>query len=186
MKIKKNYYKITSYMYHLKNSIKSFIFNCYTYRKELSKIKPWNEDYTFLKKHLEQLYICKTNDLEIEEDRNKKLVKLSRAISLLDNIIKDNYLELTEIELNLKYNYPFNFMDDFIKVKDSDYFEYKPKLTEEQLNINKQIIFKSFEIKQQQWNELWDIMKGQQQQNYLDDNYNDENFDGSGYNRWWS
>lgn len=174
------YYK----MYELfRYKIPKFIKNFWRFRKELWEFYPWDYRYnlSLFKRSLE----ITANNIEkygneIEESRMKKVAKMRRVIELLNNHIQDNFIEQAESSLGLKVNSNFNFEKCENKLGS---YKIVNNCTNEEEKNNKLIYEKSVEIKEQQWKEIWEILKGQEKcpENVEWDNF----FDGSGLNFWW-
>lgn len=172
-KIKNRYYKV-----------KRFIINIFKYRKELSRVYPWDYSGTLIliKRSLEISYeAIKENSFEINDSKLKKLSKMNRAIQILDNILGDNYFYLAEKSLNIKLIHKkFNF----IPINESnEYFTLQDNLSEEERNHNRKIYNESDKIQEREWRELFEILKGQDS-NILKRNY-DKLYNGSGLRGWW-
>jgi hypothetical protein len=136
----------------------------------------------------------KINDHEIEDTKNKKILQMNRVIQILDNIIDDNYIEMAEKESNKEIVYR-GF--EFIPIENSEYFEMKDDLTESESESNRTIYTLSNTIGENEWNELWDILKGKDYESFIRtkeyDELSDEDkektfndiYDGSDLRGWW-
>lgn len=178
--------------------IKRYLINIYKFRKELSKAYPWNEDYGLLRKQIELMLECKKNGYEIETTANKKIAKMERAIFLLKCFEKDDFIEIAEKELGYEYNlgnWSFNRIlpTDDMSEEDKEHYtknELYQKVSdiddnEEIREKNNRITQRTLELELEYWNELWDIMKGQDYTKFDKNIDFDQQFDGSGYNTWW-
>lgn len=173
------YYK----MYELfRYKIPNFIKNFWRFRKELWEFYPWDHRYnlSLFKRSLE----ITANNIEkygneVEESRMKKVAKMKRVIELLNNHIQGNFIEQAENFLGLKVNSDFNFVE--CEDKPGSY-QMVSNCTDEEEKNNKLIYKKSAEIEEQQWKEIWEILKGQETR--PKDIEWDKFFDGSGLRTW--
>ena len=177
------------FRYELTNLFK----NIWLFRKDLWKFRWYDYGYTLniLQTSLEAMEKGMHNGYEVPESRNKKIAKMQRSIQILNNIKTTNYYELAENELHLKYTYvPF----DFEPLKNNpEYFKLVSKESKEVKETNRKISDRAREIEQSEWNELWDIFKGRDINEYIklrkenekDNGLYDNWFDGSGMLGWW-
>jgi hypothetical protein len=164
-----------------------FFRNIYDFRRELWSFRSW--DYSFnlmmLKRSLEMTLETIRGGHEVETSKNKKIQKIERTIEILDNICSDNFLELAEKELK----------------KQVIFYSWNPKkvgddlweMEEEPENVrewNRKIYNLADQIREDQWIELWTILRGQDMKTFKPSTENpwndfDEWFDGSGLSSWW-
>jgi hypothetical protein len=104
-----------------------------------------------LKKSLSGLKKGISNGNEVEITRMKKERKIGRCIEILDNIITDNYINIAEDRLGYKY-------------KDDNFLNRK---SEESEKKNKNIYTLSTKIENNELDELFSIMKGQNQDHFI-------------------
>jgi len=139
--------------------------------------------------------------IEIRESRDKKIQKMQRVLELLKNKIDDNYSELAEKELGISY--VFNGLDfkEIVKTDDEGekLYELVDNLNEKDKENNHKIMKLSQEIEESQWNEIWEIFKGQNYKQYPGHKINlggdnsdnkteidwNDWFDGTGLRGWW-
>jgi hypothetical protein len=138
--------------------------------------------------------------MEVWESRGKKVAKMQRAIQILKNINDDNYIEMAEAELGEIIHHPWEFeeaedtIDNPISGKNEKFYKLVDKDTDEEREHNRKVYDRTHELEEQEWNELFEILKGQNYKEYHDtlseeekknpNNYN-EWFDGSGLRGWW-
>lgn len=167
-----------------RRGIPNFVKNVWFFRKELWDFKGWDYSYNL------QLFarsLESTSDLlenygnEVEKTRNKKVGKIKRAIYLLHRIRTDEYISDAEKELG--------------ELKNTDFFSRED--TNEEREHNRKVFERATELENMEYEELWQILKGQDKKEFdeiyknLSDeekkNYNHwENwFDGSGIKNWW-
>lgn len=153
------YYKVYSFFRY---DIVRFFKNIYIFRKDLYQFQPW--DYMFnlkiFKTSLEQLSKSLINGNEVDEYRFPKVKQVNRAIEILNNVIEDNYSEMAEKQLNMKLIF-------------SDLFSDVDNRSDEEKANTATIMNLTHKLEEDEWNELWDIIKG----------YDYEN--GTGIKSWW-
>jgi hypothetical protein len=169
----------------LRYDMPAFIRNLWYFRKPLYRFRWWDPHFT--QEMLKYCLIDMANNLEvkgieIEDVKMKKVEKIRRAVKLLNHFQDDDFLELAETELGaeLVTNY------EFVKIKDSDYYEMVDLASEEVQAINKKIFERSSQLEEEYWSELWDIIKGNQNYQEFDkdvDFY--KQFNGTGMRGWW-
>lgn len=152
----------------IRYNIPNFLKNVWYFRAELYDFEPW--DYRFnlnlFQKSLESTAeYLDLYGIELDEYRVKKVAKMRRAIELLENNKKGNYVSRAEDELG-----ELHTRDWF-----SDNLE---DLTEEETQHNKKVYKRSNEIEEKEWKELWQIIKGKKFKVY-------EEWDGSDIRSWW-
>lgn len=178
-----------------------FLANIWRFRKEL-----WNHDWWDYHFTLQMLYRSISimekgmhNTLEVRETRDKKIKKMQRLLYLLDNKINDRYIDIAEKELGselILHEWEFKKIDK-IDSNGEPLYELIDKDTPEEKETNKKIFDSAREIEEEQWNEIWDILKGQDynqnlnivqiktlDQDIKEKNYDDW-FDGTGLRSWW-
>ena len=120
---------------------------------------------------------------EVEISRMKKVEKIKRAIEILNSINESVYIDKAENELG--------------ELRNLDGWSMDREDTQEEKDHNGSVFKLAKEIEDNEWNELWDILRGQNHQEYLDlmnilsdeekekrDVWN-EWHDGSGMKGWW-
>jgi nitric oxide synthase oxygenase domain/subunit len=132
--------------------------------------------------------------LEVDISRLKKVKSMERAVELMRNYNEDLYLEMAEAELGVVIYYDWEFEE----VEDKPgYSKLVDKETEEEKAHNRKVYERSREIGEQEWNELWRILQGQDHREYqkiseslTEEERKDEDhyykwFDGTGLRGWW-
>jgi len=119
---------------------------------------------------------------EVDGPRLKKVAAMRRAIELIKNYNKDNYIEMSEKELGeLKlHDWEFEPVED-----KPGYSRLVDKDTDEEKIHNRKVFDRAREIERQEWDELFTILKGQDYTKFDKDVDWDEQFDGSGIKGWW-
>jgi hypothetical protein len=131
---------------------------------------------------------------EIDGPRLKKVAAMRRAIELIKNYNEDNYITMAEKELGDLVHHDW----EFEPVEDKPgYSRLIDKDTDEEKIHNRKVFDRAREIEEQEWNELFKILKGQDHKEYreLYDAQTEEEkkerelwnewFDGSGIKGWW-
>ena len=164
-----------------------FFENFWFFRKQLWEFRSW--DYSFnlqlLSRSLEKT--AKTlefHGIEVDVTRLKKVQKINRVIEIIENIRENNYLSKAELELGeiiLRNNWMFTDEDE------------NPEI----IAHNKKIYDRADVLEELEWKELFDILKGQNFDEYktlMDKKSPEEKnkmnvwndwYDGSGIREWW-
>ena len=163
-----------------------FIKNVWAFRKALWNFRWW--DYTFT---LDMLKVClkemsdnlETKGIEVDEPRIKKVAKMRRAIEIINNMKGVYHIEMAEKELGELFIMPFEFKSS---ESHPDSYELVDNKTIEQKEHNSKIYERASEIEEQEWVEIWEIFKGQDNSKYspLIGEWDDW-FDGTGARGWW-
>jgi hypothetical protein len=120
--------------------------------------------------------------LEVDESRLKKVEAMRRVIKLIQNYNNDSYIEMAESELGELIHHPWEFED----IEDKPGFSrLVDKETEEEKEHNRKIFDRSREIEESEWNELHQLLKGQDYSKFDKDKEWSEQFNGSGLRGWW-
>jgi hypothetical protein len=161
--------------------------NLWFFRKQLWEFRSW--DYSFnlqlLSRSLEKTAnTLKFHGNEVDVTRLKKVQKINRVIEIIGNIRENNYLSKAELELGeiiLRNNWMFTDEDE------------NPEI----IAHNKKIYDRADVLEELEWNELFDILKGQNFDEYktlMDKKSPEEKnkmnvwndwYDGSGIRNWW-
>ncbi len=128
--------------------------------------------------------------MEVDSSRLKKVAKMRRAVELIKNYNEDNYIEIAEKELGEIVLHKLKFED--VEGKPG-YSRLVDNETEEEKEHNRKVFERAQEIEENEWNELFTILKGRPSpefQMFLDKSENKESawdnwFDGSGMRGWW-
>ena len=121
--------------------------------------------------------------MEIDSTRLKKVAKMRRAAELLQNFIEENFVEQAEAEIGGLIMNPIEWKPSETH---PDCYELVDNDTPEERKHNKSIFNRSREIEVEQWNELMEILKGQDVQKFKSKKMGwDEWYDGSGLQNWW-
>ena len=168
-----------------RRDIPNFVKNVWRFRKPL-----WNHNWWDNHASLEFLQVSLTHMAdniekygnEIDGPRLKKVEKMRRASQLIQNYINDSYSEMAESELGELILHDWEFED----IPDKPGFSrLVDKETPEEKEHNTKVFKRAHEIESQEWNELFEILKGQDV-NKFDKDYDwEKQFDGSGLKYWW-
>lgn len=153
-------------------NLPSFLRNIKWFRKELWRYRVWDSTYSAMlfKRGLELNCKCiEKYGNEVSETKDKKVDMIKRVVLLLDNYINDKYIELVEKELEMKVDSSYIFTDN------------EPS---EVTKNNTRIFNRVREMEEEQWEELWDIIKGRE----IEPKEGEDPYfamDGSGLKGWW-
>ena len=143
----------------VRNGIPNFFKNIYRFRKELYNHQWYDYRYTLEMLHRSLVIMEKelsVNGIEVAESRDKKVVKIRKAIQLLDNRLNDNYIEQAEAELGELHLKPL----EWEPTEDGNYILIDND-TKEETEHNKRVFKLASTIDDREWRELWNIFKGQ-------------------------
>jgi len=119
---------------------------------------------------------------EIDESRLKKIDAMRRTVQIIQNYNNDLYIEMSEKELGeiVLRDWEFEPVPDrpnLSRLVDNE--------TEEERVHNKKIYERASEIEEQEWNELFELLKGQDYKNFDKEIDWYKQFNGSGIKNWW-
>lgn len=189
----------------IRYKIPVFFKNIYRFRQVLWEHRWWDYRYTIttLRTSLEIMEKGMHNGMEIWESRGKKVAKMQRAIQILKNIENDDYISMAESELGELILHDWEFeetgetTDNPLGKEGEKLYQLVDKDTDEEREHNRKIFDRSHDLEEQEWNELWQILKGQDHAEYkefektLTEEQKKETdqyykwFDGSGLRGWW-
>jgi hypothetical protein len=136
--------------------------------------------------------------LEVDHSRLKKVSAMRRAADLIKNYNEDLYLDMAESELGeITYRKPLFEKDP----NNPDYYTMVDQDTQEESEHKEKVYARTREIEEQEWNELWTIIRGQDMDQFrafykkvkvgeADDFEKEQGewdnwFDGTGMKGWW-
>jgi hypothetical protein len=154
-----------------------FIKNFWVFRKDIYYFRPdiENSHLWFLHTSLtETLKMHMNNHIEGDIVHDKIIQQIQRAIVLLTIHINDTYLDEAKKILRLKYNNTFSMPI------------YDPAIGDTISAKNIMLMEQAFKLEERNWEELWQIIKGQnlKERGEPDNNGFPENFNGMGINHW--
>jgi len=119
---------------------------------------------------------------EVDEGRLKKVLAMRKAVQLIRNYNEDRYTEMAEAELGemILHDWEFEPVPDrpgYTRLIDKD--------TPEEKEHNRKVMDRALEIQTQEWDEMFEIFKGQDFSKFDKDVDFYEQFNGSGINTWW-
>lgn len=166
--------------------IPRFFNNIWLFRKSLWDFRWYSYGYTlnFMRQSLE-IMSDKFESVgnEVKVTRTKKVAKMKRVIELLERLHEDSYIEVAEKEVGDLYMNPIEFEPcedrpgSYVLV-DND--------TPEEKEHNRKVFTRAKEIEDDEWKELWKILKGQDLKKYDSKKHKwEEWYDGSGMKHWW-
>lgn len=161
-----------------------FFKNIWRFRKELWDHQWWDYGFT-LAMFRRSLIIMEEGmheGMEVRETREKKIIKMQRAIELLGRVRNDSYIESAETELGALIHRDWEFKE--VEGK-TDLFELIDTETPEEDEHNRKVFARAREIEEAEWAELWTIMQGQDYSKFDKSKEWNEQFDGTGLRGWW-
>jgi len=162
-----------------------FFSNIWVFRKSLWDFRWYDYHYTLMIMQT-SLDVMANNiekkGIEVDSSRLKKVAKMKRAVEIIHNMDGIHHLEMAEKELGKLFQSDWEFVPE-----GNDLYSMKDNLPKKQKEHNKKVFDRSREIETQEWEELWEIFKGQKHEEYSKSNGVewDDWFDGSGMNTWW-
>lgn len=181
----------------LRYDIPRFLKNVWRFRKALWNHYWWDHHgiLMFMETGLNHMAVnTEEKGLEVDESRLKKVAAMKRAAELIRNYNEDKYIEMAEAELGEIIHHEWNFIP--VEGKD-DLFELEDKESPEEKAHNRKVFDRAREIGESEWNELWQLFKGQDHAEYQhltqkvkvdvkqDQLDYQKWFDGSGMRGWW-
>lgn len=184
-----------------RRDIPYFLENVWYFRKELWQHRSWDYSYSLmiLSRSLSKLaHTIEFYGNEVDGPRLKKVQKIKRAIEIIGHIRSDSYIEQAEERLGKLIYRDFDWTEVLENYEGLDFRE-----TEEEKQHNRNVFNLSHKIEEDEIKELFDILRGQDVQEYrnLYDNLTEEEknnpkswdksdlwdkwFDGSGIRGWW-
>ena len=180
-----------------RRDIGRFVKNVWRFRKALANHYWWDHHGTlmFLETgltHMSDNLAVRGN--EVDGPRMKKVAAMRRAVKLIKNYNESTYIEMAEAELGPIYHHDWEFEE----VPDKPCFSrLVDKDSPEEKKHNRKVFNRSRQIEEQEWKELWNILKGQNHAEYKkivkrateeEKNSRDlwnEWYNGTGLNGWW-
>lgn len=196
-------YKLYSFFRY---DISRFVKNVWRFRYALANHYWWDHHGTLMFMETGLTHMAENLEKygnEVNEPRMKKVAAMKRAAEIIRNYNQSNYIEMAESELGPLYLHDWEF-EETGETKDNPFGEKGEKLyrlvekdTPEEKKHNRKVFDRSRRIEEDEWDELFKILKGQNYKEYrrlskLDqkkevknDNLWNEWFDGSGIKGWW-
>jgi len=182
---------------------KNFFRNVWIFRKALSCHVWW--DYSGILYFLEIGILdmkgkMSSRSVQEQESVKKKIVKMERAAQILGRIRKSGYIHLAEQELGeiqigntwFETYAPNSEVEKEWLGSESELplYEMKDDLSEEQKAHNSKIFSRSDELERKEWEELFQILRGQDNLENLETSEESDDpwgkaYDGSGLKSWW-
>lgn len=177
----------------IRYKIPYFFKNIYKFRHVLWEHRWWDYRFTLttLRTSLEIMEKGMHGGLEVRESRDKKIAKMQRAIQILKNIEDDNYIQIAEAELGEIIHHDWEFeeteetIDNPLGEKHEKTYRLVDKDTDEEKEHNRKVFDRTHELEEQEWNELCQIIKGQDITSFDKDKDFYKQFDGTGLRSWW-
>lgn len=177
-------YKTWSFFWY---KIPAFVRNIWRFRKELYEYRrfDWRYNIAMFRRglELEADYIEK-HGLEVEVSRLKKVEKMRRAIEIIKLHEDGDFIKEAEKEFGYEFVYGgFDFVPTIIDGK--ELHEMVDTNTKEDQERNTALMHRAWDIEKETIVELFEILKGQDYEQFNKDvDWNDQ-FDGTGIFGWW-
>jgi hypothetical protein len=178
-------YKIIKVLYGFRYDLPNFLKNLWRFRKGLLNYRSYdpygiyvlnNIGLSAIADHIEKY------GYEVDESRLKKVEKMRRAAQIYKNFMEDNFIEQAEAELGELIMHPWEFVPSEDHPNCSVLVD---KDTPEEKEHNSAIFKRSTKIEEEQWAELYTILKGQDYSKFSKKKDFNQQFDGSGLRGWW-
>ena len=174
-----------------------FLGNVWRFRKPLYNHYWWDHHAMLMFVEYSLIHMSKNienHGLEIDESRLKKVEKMRRAAELIKHYNEDSYIDMAEAELGPLFLRGFDIndfvetgetMDNPLGQKNEKLYTFVDRLPEEQKEHNDKVYNRAREIESSEWNELFEILKGQDYTKFSKKKDFNKQFDGSGIKGWW-
>ncbi len=164
----------------------NFFKNIYKFRKALWNHHWWDIHGTlqFMQIGIEDIAVnLEKKGNEVEISRLKKVAKMKRVSEIIKNITEYRYFDIVEKEMNYE---PFHNEPKFVPTEENhNLYELVDYSSEEEKELNRKYYDRVSELEELEWNELWELLNGQDYKKFdKDKDWNDQ-FDGSGMRGWW-
>jgi len=163
-----------------------FIKNMWRFRKAMWQYRPYDPHGIYVLNSIGLYGIAdhiEKYGYEIDEPRLKKVAKIRRVAEIYKNFMEDTFIEQAEAELGEVILHPFEFKPSETH---PDYYEMVDKDTPEEKAHNTAVFNRARSIEEEQWAELYEILKGQDLSKFNKKKDFYDQFDGSGLRGWWS
>jgi hypothetical protein len=186
----KLYNKAQSWVFRVLDTIRydipNFFKNLWTFKQALWSYR-WYQGssslFGFMSVALSDMATKKeTHGYEVELTSDKKIVKMWRAVYIINLFEKDGFIELAEQKLGSISDKPF----EFESIEGSDSYRLVDNLTPEEKEHQSKVFDYARELEEKYWKELWKIIKGQNYTKFSRKKSWDDQFDGSGLRGWWN
>jgi hypothetical protein len=178
-------YKLLGVYTFFRHDIPRFVKNIWRFRKALYHHYWFDHHGVFMFMEIGLTHMAdemEMKGLEVPESRMKKVEKMRRAVQLIRNYNESNHIEQAEAQLGELIMHPWEFKPSETRPGS---FELVDKDTPEEKEHNNKVFKLSREIEEKEWNELFDILKGQDYSKFVKDKEFDTQFDGTGIRGWW-
>lgn len=139
--------RIYRFYFFFRYGIFNFFKNVFLFRKELYAWKWYDYVFTLdlFRAALEEMADnLNEKGIEVWQSRRLKIRFMLRAIAILENIIEDKYIDIAEKRLSLKLKDGLVFNDQELEITEDE----------------KKIFAYARKLEKEEWEELWEIIKG--------------------------
>jgi hypothetical protein len=170
--------KIYKFYSFFRYDIMRFIKNVWRFRKPLANHYWWDHHGTLMFLEVGLTHMSENLEkkgLEIDISRLKKVAAMKRAVEIIKNYNESNYIEMAESELGKLPDWELEFEPC---PDNPGYYQLIDNKTPEEKEHSKKVFERAREIEEQEWDELFEILKGKKYTDY-------DKHDGSGIKTWW-
>jgi hypothetical protein len=158
------------------DKLPNFFKNIWKFRRELWDHRWWDYRFTLemFKKSIEiQEEGMRLKGWEEQSSKSLKLQKMTRAIEIINTILDEGWIERAEAIHGKMVDKPWKFEET-----ENGSYVLVDEETEEEKKHNKLIFETAHKLHREEWDELWEIIKGKEYKDY-------KNYDGSDLRGWW-
>jgi len=169
----------------IKYELPNFLKNIWRFRKGLWNFRWYDPHGLYVMNNIALTTMANNVDLyglEVDSSRLKKVASMRKAAQLYQNFVESNFIDQAEAELGELIMNPFEWEPS---PEHDDYMQMVDKDTPEEKAHNAAIFNRAREIEEEQWAELYTILKGQDYKTFSNEINFDDQFDGSGLRGWW-
>ena len=190
--IDKCYYAVTQFIDFFRYDLPRFVKNVWLFRKDLYQYRWYSGQHAvlpFMRTALKDMsLLIDVYGNEERTSKSKKIAKMNRAVELIQNFIDEDFIELAEEEIGALHLYESDFVES-----SPGLYRMVDSLTDEEMQHNRKVYERAREIEEELWIELWEIIKGQNYDEYIEFSKKPKNktntwdkwFDGTGLRGWW-
>lgn len=149
-----------------RRDISRFVKNVWRFRHALANHYWWDHHGTLMFMETGLAHMAdnlEKHGNEVSESRLKKVAAINRAVTLIKNYNESNYIEMAEAELGEIIHHPWEFEEvpdkpGYSRLIDQD--------TPAERKHNCKVYARSHKIEEQEWKELFEILHGQNNNEY--------------------
>jgi len=163
-----------------------FLKNIWYFRKPLYEFRWWDYRFTLtmLRYSIQNMVDgLKQSGIEESTSKSKKIFAMRRAIEILEYVECDDFILLAEKELGHEFVSKVKFVP---AEEGSTSYSMVDIASPEEQEMNRKILDRTHEIEKELWEELWGIIKGNQDYSKFKKNQDwVAQFNGTDMRGWW-